>query len=62
MDLKLYALTCNVEKCITKTLLIMFLPIKRQFDYESKQNAQDIYNKHFSLLKRRIDRKDDESK
>ncbi len=59
MDLKLYALTCNVGKCITKAFLIMFLPIKWQFDYKSKKNAQDIYNKKNSLLEKRIDHKDD---
>ncbi len=28
--------------------------IKRQFNYESKYNAQVIYNKHFSLSKQKV--------
>jgi hypothetical protein len=28
--------------------------IKGQFNYESKYNAQTIYNKHFSLFKQKV--------
>jgi hypothetical protein len=28
--------------------------IKRQFKFESKYNAQAIYNKHFSLFKQKV--------
>jgi hypothetical protein len=40
------------EKNITKKLENIF--IKKKFNYESKHNAQAIYNKHFSLSKRKV--------
>jgi len=51
MDLKLYALTFKVGKCITKSFLI-FLKIEIQFDY--KYMAQVIYNKSFLPLKQKV--------
>jgi hypothetical protein len=35
----------------TLQIIIINVSIKRQFNYESKYNAQAIYNKHFSLSK-----------
>jgi hypothetical protein len=34
--------------------------IKRQFNYELKYNAQAIYNKPFSLFKKRSNHKNDD--
>ncbi len=33
---------------------IEYVSIKRQFNYELKYNAQVIYNKHFSLFKKKV--------
>jgi hypothetical protein len=44
--------TFHVEEYITTKLENVF--IKRQFNYESKHNAQTIYNKHFSLFKQNV--------
>jgi len=45
MDLKLYALTYKVGKCILKHIKNCF-KIEIKFDYKFKHISQTIYNKH----------------
>jgi len=52
MDLKLYALTFKVGKCIPKTFKIFFIEIK--FDNKFKYIVQITYNKVINVLKQKV--------
>jgi hypothetical protein len=58
MQLSKNTFTFHVEEYITKNLENVF--IKRQFNYESKYNAQVKDNKHFLYLNKRLDHKNDD--
>jgi hypothetical protein len=52
MDLKLYALTFKVGKCMTRTFKFFF--IKIQVYYKFKYIAKDTYNKIIPLVKQNV--------